>query len=93
MADKVIIPLSVILNKALLGKLLWSEDDALPHDRETLHSAIPRITGMDPDRKKRNPDFTIDAGDCTWEVYPKWVICNSYPGNTAIYKRKERKVR
>jgi hypothetical protein len=75
--------------KHYLGKSLWSEDDALPVDRERLESAIPRLTGMSGNRKERSPELEIDDGDCTWEIYPDWVICRSYPGNTAIYERKK----
>lgn len=73
--------------KDYLGECLWSEDDALPHDRERMDSAIPRITGMP--YRNRNPERVLDGGDCSWEIYPDWVLCFSYPGNTAIYRRKK----
>lgn len=75
-----------------LGESVWSEDDALPHDRERLETAIPRLTGMSGNRKERTPELEIDGGDSAWEIYPEWVICRSYPGATGIYKRKKDKL-
>lgn len=70
-----------------LGESVWSEDDALPHDRERLDAAVLRIIGW-KDYKAVHRELEIDTGDAYWYVYPDWVICSSYPGNTAIYKRK-----
>ena len=75
--------------EGLLGKRVWAEDDALPHDRERLGAALIRITGLGERKKHRQPEFEIDQGDATWEIYSDWVVCNSYPGNTAIYERRK----
>lgn len=69
-----------------LGKCIWSEDDALPHDRERLPAAWERITGSK--WQGRSPLLTVDGGDCLWELYQKYVVCTSFPGQTAIYERK-----
>ena len=71
-----------------LGELVWSEDDAMPHDRERLNAAIKRIIGW-KDHKAVHRDLEVDGGDAYWYVYPDWVICASYPGNAAIYRRKK----
>lgn len=71
-----------------LVELVWAEDDALPPDRERLHQAVLRIIGWE-DYKAVPSELEVDGGDCTWYIYPDWVICSSYPGQTAIYKRKK----
>ena len=71
--------------KSIIGKPLWGEDDALPHDRVRIDTAYLQITGTP--YTKRVPLIVIDGGDCTWEILDKYVICRSYPGNNAIYER------
>jgi hypothetical protein len=75
----------VIELKSILGATLYAEDDALPHDREKLVDAYRRITGTE--FSGRRPLVTYENSDCTWEIYDKYVICRSYPGNNAIYER------
>lgn len=73
-----------------LGDLVWSEDDALPPDRETMSKAMLRICGMAyHTHTERKPLIKFDIGDGVFEVYPEWVLFFSYPGNSAIYKRKK----
>lgn len=66
---------------------VWMEDDALPHDRERLWPAVERLTGMRHGPEMPPPIEKVDGGDCTWLVYDQWVICVSFPGQTAIYRR------
>lgn len=61
------------------------EDDALPHDRERIEGAVLRIVGKPIEELTRIGEEE-DGGDVFWSQYEEGIIlCQSYPGNTAIY--------
>lgn len=67
-----------------LGKTLWEEDDALPHDRERVSDAFVRITGVRAEDLE--PVERVDAGEGDLLRFDNGVIMFiSYPGNSALY--------
>lgn len=69
------------------GAVRWEEDDCTTHDpdHEHLEQAWERIFG-----EKLNTKAAVrseDGGDAFFYLMPNgYVVCASYPGNSAIYK-------
>lgn len=65
---------------------VWSEDDAMPPDAESLEQAWFRIVGT------RLPDASaaieaFDGGDAFFYLHEGgWIAIHSYPGNSEIRK-------
>lgn len=75
--------------KKALGRSVWQEDDARPPDAETLQEAWSRIFG-EPYPAHETVLARHDGGDADYFLFPGGkVVCESYPGNDAIYQLKE----
>jgi len=78
--------------KIKLGKQLFMEDDALPHDYERVEEAYQRLFGEKLDLKKAVA--SEDWGDAHAYRMPNFhegiqhdvVVVISYPGNSGIWR-------
>lgn len=71
------------------GKRLWLEDDGALHDpdHDYLEDAFLRLTGKH--YEVENAEAFEDCGDAMLYDFGDWIVCSSYPGNSAIYEKGE----